>query len=102
MPSQPIRSLRRDLHVWRNSRHFGGLGGVGEVSGPHFGVVDADQALFGRRSLLGKFRYPYGKRERPVRYAPRGERLAVVLTTTTAPLRRTLRARASAEPAPAG
>src|SRR5437764_12818107 len=35
-PSQPVESLRRDLHGCRNPRHSGKLGGVGGVSGLGF------------------------------------------------------------------
>ena len=36
MPSQPVKSLRRDLHGCRKPRHSGRLGGMGRVSGPGF------------------------------------------------------------------
>ena|SRR5215216_6403451 len=64
MPSQPVESLRRDLHGCRNRRHSRRLGGVGGVSGPGFAAYRRSIRRFSDPGLCSvNFNLRTGRRE---------------------------------------
>src|SRR5215211_3603188 len=64
MPSQPVASLRRDLHGCRNPRYSGRLGGVGGVSGPGFTHYRPSAVRFSDAGLWSvNFNIRTGRRE---------------------------------------